>query len=115
MTNRTTQALIPGSARDIAFKAVILWHCNRLSNKLNIGTILRHSVCAGSSSIMLSRSIARLSACALWLLPLCLSPSLHPWPILLSHLSDSAQADLHSAHARISGVDFTCDVKSSHD
>ena len=31
--NRTTQALVPGSARDIAFKAI--WHGNRLSNKLN--------------------------------------------------------------------------------
>ena len=33
VTNRTTQALVPGSARDIAFKAI--WHGNRLSNKLN--------------------------------------------------------------------------------
>ena len=101
MTNKTTQALVPGSTRDIAFKAIILWHGNRLSNKLNRHLILRHSVSAGSSSIILSRSIARLSACALWLLPLCLSPSLHPWPILLSRFSDS---ELHTAHARISGV-----------
>ena len=35
MTNRTTQALVPGSAKDIAFKAIISWHGNRLSNKLN--------------------------------------------------------------------------------
>ena len=33
VTNRTTQTLVPGSARDIAFKAI--WHGNRLSNKLN--------------------------------------------------------------------------------
>ena len=35
VTNRTIQALVPGSARDIAFKAIIMWHGNRLSNKLN--------------------------------------------------------------------------------
>ena len=35
VTNRITQTLVPGSARDIAFKAIILWHGNRLSNKLN--------------------------------------------------------------------------------
>ena len=35
MTNRTTQALVPGSARDIAFKA-ILWHGNRMSSKLHV-------------------------------------------------------------------------------
>ena len=29
--NRTTRALVPGSARDIAFKA--MWRGNRLSNK----------------------------------------------------------------------------------
>ena len=47
MTNRT---IYPGSVRDIAFKAIILWHGNRLINKMisllpchnviKIGTIL---------------------------------------------------------------------------
>ena len=72
--NRTTQALVPGSAGDIVFKDI--WHSNRLSNKLN-----RHHTMADILSVLevavdLYLSIARLSACALWLLPLCLSPSL---------------------------------------
>ena len=33
VTNRITQTLVPGSARDIVFKAI--WHSNSLSNKLN--------------------------------------------------------------------------------
>ena len=46
VTNRTTQALVPGSARDIAFKAIIL-HGNRLSNKLN-----RHHTTADILSVL---------------------------------------------------------------
>ena len=47
VTNRTTQALVPGSARDIAFKAILLWHGNRLSNKLN-----RHHITADILSVL---------------------------------------------------------------
>ena len=48
VTNRTTQALVPGSARDIAFKAIILWYGNRLSNKL----FSRHHTTADVLSVL---------------------------------------------------------------
>ena len=47
VTNRTTQALVPGSARDIAFKAI--WHGNRLSNRNQVN---RHHTTADILSVL---------------------------------------------------------------